>query len=227
MNSMTKLFFILSAAALPLCACAEDEGNENLNALAKQVGKYDNKPFKEKTTVSYNEIEYTVFPLKKGKTEVGAVVQTGAKGFAGPISMMVAFNAKGEICAYKVLSQTETPRWGDVVGEWFQRSGQGNIIGMDASGADLKDKKDGGTVDGISNSTITTRAFLYAINSAYKVYKGEEPEKQVIQAGRGHGGHGGPQGGGPGGPGGPGGRGGFGGGPQGFPQGGPQGAPQE
>lgn len=185
MNSMIKLFIVFAVMAMPLCGCTGNEGNENLNTLAKQVGKYNNKPVKEKTCVTYNDIEYTVYPLKKGKTNVGAVVQTGARGFAGPISMMVAFNAKGEICAYKVLSQTETQRWGSVVGEWFQRNGQGNIIGMDASGADLKDKKDGGTVDGISNSTITTRAFLYAINSAYKVYKGEEPEKQVIQSRRG------------------------------------------
>lgn len=183
MKSVSNLV-ILFAISLPLCACANVEGNEDLNSLAKQVGKYDNKPLKEQTNVSYHDVEYKVYPLKKRKKDVGAVVQTGATGFAGPISMMVAFSADGKICGYKVLSQNETPRWGDVVGEWFQRNGQGNIIGMDASGADLKDKKDGGTVDGISNSTITTRAFLHAINSAYKVYQGQEPDKQVIQGRR-------------------------------------------
>lgn len=194
---MTRLGIaaIIMGTALIVPACAADEEkNADLEQVAKQVGKYNNNPLKEKTTVSYHDVEYTVYPLKMKKKEVGAVISTGATGFAGPIVVMVGFDADGQVKSYKVLEQSETPRWGDVVGTWFQRSGQGSIIGKSMKDGDLKDKKDGGTVDGISNSTITTRAFLHAVNSAYKVCKGQEPDKQVIQSG-----HYGPRGGGRGG----------------------------
>lgn len=183
---------VLIAALLVPVFASDEENNADLNALAGKIGKYNNSPVKDKTTVSHHDVTYTVYPLKKGKKDIGAVVRSSATGFAGPIEVMAGFDADGNICGYKVLQQTETDRWGGVVGTWFQPDSKGSIIGMKAG--DLKDKKDGGTVDGISNATITTRAFLYALNSAYKVYKGEEPEQQVIQQGR-HGGRGGQRGG--------------------------------
>lgn len=206
-----------------------DAISKSVASVGKLVGSYDNKPEKEKKSVTYNEVEYTVYPLKKGTKEIGATVMTSATGFSGQLIVMVGFDSEGQITGYEVLQQTETPGWGSVVGEWFQKEGKGNVVGKDMKKGDLKVTQDGGEVDGITRSTITSRAFLHAVNSAYKVYQGKEPEKQEIQAGghHGHGGPGGPgQGGRPGpGQGGP--QGGFPGGPQGgFPGGGPQGNQQ-
>ena len=56
---------------------------------------------------------------------------------------------------------------------WFQKDGKGSIIGKTPKDGDLhvsKDDKSGNAVDAITASTITSRAFLKAINQAYAVY---------------------------------------------------------
>ena len=89
----------------------------------------------------------------------------------------------------------ETPGLGARMGEWFRTATSGetkevsavskvffgkpdpagshNIIGRNIGNeGELKVSKDGGDVDAITASTITSRAFLNAVNNAYKVYKG-------------------------------------------------------
>ena len=44
---------------------------------------------------------------------------------------------------------------------------------MSPGEGELKVSKDGGQVDAITASTITSRAFLNAINKAYQAYKAE------------------------------------------------------
>lgn len=51
------------------------------------------------------------------------------------------------------------------------KDGKGNIIGMNPEKNNLTVKKDGGDVDAITASTITSRAFLLAVNQAYSAYK--------------------------------------------------------
>jgi electron transport complex protein RnfG len=51
-------------------------------------------------------------------------------------------------------------------------AGSHNIIGRNLSEGDLKVTKDGGDIDAITASTITSRAFLNAVNNAYRVFKG-------------------------------------------------------
>ena len=52
---------------------------------------------------------------------------------------------------------------------WFQKDGKASIIGKNPA-TPLTVSKDGGDVDAITASTITSRAFLKAINQAYNVY---------------------------------------------------------
>ena len=54
---------------------------------------------------------------------------------------------------------------------WFQQGAKGNIIGKNPA-TPLKVSKDGGDVDAITASTITSRAFLKAVNQAYAAYAG-------------------------------------------------------
>jgi len=48
---------------------------------------------------------------------------------------------------------------------------KGDIIGMNPGKKELVVSKDGGDVDAITASTITSRAFLLAVNNAYKSFK--------------------------------------------------------
>ncbi|MBR5676788.1 MAG: RnfABCDGE type electron transport complex subunit G [Paludibacteraceae bacterium] len=105
----------------------------------------------------------------------GAAVQTEEEGFSGPQKIMVGFDAEGNILNYVVLEQTETPGLGSHIEEWFKNAdkpGQ-NIVGRKATGAFVV-SKDGGDVDAITAATISSRAFLKAINKAYAAFKNGE-----------------------------------------------------
>ena len=100
------------------------------------------------------------------RTDKGVAVQaTDPNGFGGKLTVLVGFNAEGLIQGYRVLETSETPGLGAKAGEWFQKGQKGDIIGKQAG--NLKVTKDGGEVDAITASTITSRAFLRCVNAAY------------------------------------------------------------
>ena len=77
----------------------------------------------------------------------------------------------------QVLEQAETPGLGTHIVEWFKnadKAGQ-NIIGRKATGS-MTVSKDGGDVDAITAATISSRAFLLAVNKAYAAYTEGEVE---------------------------------------------------
>ena len=85
--------------------------------------------------------------------------------------MLVGFNTDGDILGYTVLEHAETPGLGAKAGEWFQDK----IIGMNPGTNNFTVSKDGGEVDAITASTITSRAFLRAIQNAYdKIIAGQD-----------------------------------------------------
>ena len=88
--------------------------------------------------------------------------------------MLVGFDAEGNIIDYSLLAHSETPGLGSKAADWFKKGGKGDITGKNPGESPLKVTKDGGDVDAITASTITSRAFLQAVNNAYAVYmKGE------------------------------------------------------
>lgn len=122
-----------------------------------------------------------------------AVESTDKNGFGGSIKIMVGFDSEGKILGYEVLEHSETPGLGAQANEWFrQKSGEvqeqsavttvllgapgkpgnHNIIGMNPGDNLMIVSKDGGEVDAITASTITSKAFLRAVNAAYKAVFG-------------------------------------------------------
>ncbi len=118
---------------------------------------------KEQTFVVYNTTD------KQGKS-IGAAVESTTNGFGGPLKVLVGFNPSGDILGYTILETSETPGLGIKAQDWFQKDGKGNIIGKNPSKKALQVSKDGGDVDAITASTITSRAFLKAVNEAYTAY---------------------------------------------------------
>lgn len=109
------------------------------------------------------------------QTDKGVAVQaTDPNGFGGKLSVLVGFNEEGLIQGYQVLETSETPGLGAKAGEWFQKGQKGDIIGKQAG--NLTVSKDGGEVDAITASTITSRAFLRCVNAAYKALSEREQE---------------------------------------------------
>ena len=94
-------------------------------------------------------------------------------GFGGELKVLVGFDVEGNIIDYSLLSHAETPGLGSKAADWFKKGAKGDITGKNPGEAPLVVSKDGGQIDAITASTITTRAFLAAVNSAYGAYKNQ------------------------------------------------------
>ena len=113
--------------------------------------------------------------------EDGIAVETAVDGFGGTFRVMVGFDQEGNILGYEILEHQETPGLGSHMEHWFKNAdkpGQ-NIIGRKAGA--LQVSKDGGDVDAITAATITSRAFLKAINQAYAEQFGVEAHTGASQ----------------------------------------------
>ena len=121
--------------------------------------------------VNGKELTFIVYQVndQQGK-DLGAAVESTTGGFGGDLKVLVGFNPDGQILGYTLLEHAETPGLGAKADKWFQKGEKGDIVGKTPS-EPLTVSKDGGQVDAITASTITSRAFLAAVNNAYNVYK--------------------------------------------------------
>ena len=102
--------------------------------------------------------------------DLGAAVESTTLGFGGNLKVLVGFAPDGQVLGYTLLEHAETPGLGAKADKWFQKGEKGDIIGKNPQ-EPLTVSKDGGQVDAITASTITSRAFLLAVNNAYNAYK--------------------------------------------------------
>ena len=116
------------------------------------------------------EVIYVIYQTKDAKgNNLGAAVESTTGGFGGDLKVLVGFDPDGKILGYTLLEHAETPGLGAKADKWFQKGEKGDIIGKSPV-EPLTVSKDGGQVDAITTSTITSRAFLLAVNNAYNAY---------------------------------------------------------
>ena len=124
----------------------EAEFKSQTAAMEKVMPQHSNNPFDDKFTSS-------------------------ADGFAGKIAVVYGFEADGTVKDYSVLQHSETPGLGSKMQEWFRDpQGKRSIIGRNPGTERLTVSKDGGDVDAITAATISSRAFLKTLDSAFKAY---------------------------------------------------------
>lgn len=115
------------------------------------------------------EDAFVVYPAKKGGNFIGCAIETyDNNGYGGKVRSMVGFDVEGRVINYSVLEANETPGLGAKVSDWFKT--KGDIRGKDPASEDFKVKKDGGEIDAITAATITSRAFLSSVKSAYQAF---------------------------------------------------------
>ena len=152
-------------------------------AIGGVVPEFDNAPSAEKFTVDANGKVATVYPAKKGEEIVGyAIEASSSAGFGGNITLMVGFTPDGTIVNTSVISHAETPGLGAKINEsesHFITQFQGKNPADPAFKFAVK--KDGGSFDAITASTITSRAFIDVLNNAYNAFlninKSEEAQQ--------------------------------------------------
>lgn len=115
------------------------------------------------------EDAFVVYPAKKDGNFIGCAIETyDNNGYGGKVRSMVGLDADGRVINYSVLEANETPGLGAKVSDWFKT--KGDIRGKDPASEDFKVKKDGGEIDAITAATITSRAFLSSVKSAYQAF---------------------------------------------------------
>ena len=165
---------ILSGVNMLTAAPIEEAKAKTLEtAIRNVVPEFDNSPTKEVYMAATSEGDsLKIYPAKKGDEMIGVAVESiTKKGFSGEIKIIVGFDTDGKILNYSVLQHAETPGLGSKMQEWFRTDrNKQNIIGRTMSKEPLKVVKDGGDVDAITAATISSRAFLDAINRAYSAF---------------------------------------------------------
>ena len=135
-------------------------------AIAAVTPAFDNVPSEGSQVVEGGEI----YTATNGGEPVGYAVKVTTGGFGGPLTVMVGFQPDGTIYNTSVISHAETPGLGaKLVDENIAPRKQ--VIGKNPATANLSVSKDGGEIDAITASTITSRAFLKAVNAAYEVFR--------------------------------------------------------
>lgn len=142
-------------------------------AIKAVVPSFDNAPVAEQYRIATPEGDSLIcFPGKVGGKLSGVAIQSYTKkGFNGVIDVMVGLSPDGSIVDYSVLKHAETPGLGSKMQEWFRMDkNRQSILGFNPGEHKLWVSKDGGDIDAITAATISSRAFLDAVDRAYRSY---------------------------------------------------------
>lgn len=150
---------VYSVTKDPIAAVETQKVND---AIAAVVPQFD--------STEYAEVgESQVYTAKAGEEIVGYAIKVKTSGFGGALQMMVGFQPDGTIYNTSVISHSETPGLGAKISDEASAPRAG-VVGKNAATTTLTVKKDGGDIDAITASTITSRAFLKGVNAAYDVF---------------------------------------------------------
>ena len=123
-----------------------------------------------KESVAVGEKEYAYYKaLDEKGAPVGYAIESTTVGFGGNLTLMVGITPDGVVYNTSVLSQSETPGLGAKCSTDPKFMAQWK--GFDPSVKILSVKKDGGDVDAITASTITSRAYTLAVENALAAFK--------------------------------------------------------
>jgi Na+-translocating ferredoxin:NAD+ oxidoreductase subunit G len=154
-------------------AIAAAETKKQVQAISTVLPKFESLGMNYKTLPTNGKDSIEVYPAldSTGNVIGNAVKSYSYNGFSGYIEVMIGFDIQGAVTGYQVLKHAETPGLGTKMTTWFNDPAKErqNIIGKNPTKCKLVVSKDGGDIDAITAATISSRAFLDAINRGYSV----------------------------------------------------------
>lgn len=185
-STLTNMALCLTAVCLVCSALlgatyavtAEPIAEASRKALVEAISQVlpEGGEISEANTVEFGGQKYEYYTQSiDGQTSAWAVKST-TSGFGGPLTVLVGVGTDGSVYSTKVLSHTETPGLGAKC-----QTDEGFLVqfrGLDPSVKILKVTKDGGNIDAITASTITSRAYTLAVANAVEVAKTLKPENK-------------------------------------------------
>jgi electron transport complex protein RnfG len=109
-----------------------------------------------------------VYRARRNGAPVAAIVTTEPMGYAGPIRLLVAIGADGQVLAARAVDHAETPGIGDFIdprrSDWMTTF---NGRRPDRPPPDRwRLRSEGGEFDGVAGATITARAVVTGVRHA-------------------------------------------------------------
>ncbi len=172
---------VASVYALTEQTIAEAKNAKINNAIAAVVPEFNNAPASAKFAQFVDGDSLYFYPATKDGVNVGTAIETFSdNGFSGRIKVMVGFLPDGTINGVTVVSQNETPGLGAKMAD-KQVEGKKPVfttqfVGKNPADFKLSVTKDGGDVDAITASTISSRAFCDAVQRAYTAFMSLQQE---------------------------------------------------
>ena len=147
----------------------EEAAKAKNEAAIKEVLPENATSIEQERTVTMGDKEYSYNLAydEQGNT-VGCAINVSTLGFGGPILIKVGFDSEGVIYNTKVLSQSETPGLG---AKCTEPEFHDRFLNLNPKEKKLAVKKDGGDIDAITASTITSRAYIEAVKNALAAYE--------------------------------------------------------
>ncbi len=160
------------------------EHNEELaklSLLAQTLPRdlYDNNPVEDTITVPPDDLLGTSDALpayiatKHGRATAVVLQAIAPDGYGGPIDLLVAVRADGEITGVRVVSEHETPGLGDYIeitrSPWITLFDKTSLSRIPDDG--WRVQKDGGVFAYRTGATITPRAVVKAVHHALLYFR--------------------------------------------------------
>ncbi len=179
---LTLLAITLAASAsvgviyqLTAAPIAQAKADKTSAAIAQVLPPFDNNPDEGKALHTVDGGEMVVYTATQGGEVVGYAIETFTNnGFSGLIRLMVGFTPDGAIYKIETLQHAETPGLGDKM-ERSKSDFSLQFEGKNPADFKLAVTKDGGDVEAITASTISSRAYAEAVQRAADLLKTIQP----------------------------------------------------
>lgn len=161
---VAALLGIINGITAPLITENKEKTIQESLQVVMPSDSYEKINFSDKSvTIAHNNTKVDVLDVRKAGEEGYVVEVSSPNGFGGAIDMMAGINSAGEVTGIAIISQSETSGLGskDTEPEW-QAQFQGATDEVSVT-------KDGGTINAITGSTITSRAVCDGVNAARAV----------------------------------------------------------
>ena len=158
------LGFVYNSTKIPIEQAKAQKVND---AIKSVLPAFDNQPSADAQTLSLDGGELTIYRATRGGESVGTAIKTFSKnGFGGNIELMVGFLPDSSIHRIAVVGHNETPGLGDKI-DPSKSNFCVQFEGKHPDRFNISVRKDGGDVDAITASTISSRAYCDAVQRAY------------------------------------------------------------
>lgn len=148
----------------PIAKANEKKLNDGIMKVMPQYEKLDEV---QTLDMGAGEEPLKLYVGRNGSEVVGYAIESySKKGYGGVIKLLVGFTPDGSINKIAVISHAETPGLGAKISEDASHFVT-QFQGKNPANFKMNVKKDGGDVDAITASTITSRAYSDAVTKAH------------------------------------------------------------